>query len=144
MSPRHSVPSYPVYSPETSTRQPYKIRYDTEPDSKRYGLDVTEAGKRFYICDADGLITKVISNMFNFNSRTRGLLLLMISCENTLLQSRKNLKEMEDLFYDLSNFAAEENEWEGMGLKDVVEKVKPDILIGLSGVGGIFTGFSNT
>ena len=49
---------------------------------------------------------------------------------------------MEDLFYDLSNFAAEENEWEGMGLKDVVEKVKPDILIGLSGVGGIFTGFS--
>ena len=61
----------------------------------------------------------------------------------TLLQSRKNLKEMEDLFYDLSNFAAEENEWEGMGLKDVVEKVKPDILIGLSGVGGIFTGFSH-
>ena len=47
---------------------------------------------------------------------------------------------MEDLFYDLSNFAAEENEWEGMGLKEVVEKVKPDILIGLSGQGGIFTG----
>ena len=56
------------------------------------------------------------------------------------LQSRKNLLEMEDLFYDLSNFAAEENEWEGMGLRDVVEKVKPDILIGLSGQGGIFTG----
>lgn len=79
--------------------------------TRRYGLDVKEAGKRFYICDADGLITK----------------------------SRKNLKEMEDLFYDLSNFAAEENEWEGMGLKEVVEKVKPDILIGLSGQGGIFT-----
>ena len=60
----------------------------------------------------------------------------------TFLQSRKNLKEMEDLFYDLSNFAAEENEWEGLGLKDVVEKVKPDILIGLSGQGGIFTGFT--
>ena len=44
------------------TRQLYKIRYiDTKPESKRYGLDVTEAGKRFYICDADGLITKVIS-----------------------------------------------------------------------------------
>ena len=50
---------------------------------------------------------------------------------------------MEDLFYDLSNFAAEENDWEGMGLKDVVEKVKPDILIGLSGVGGIFTGLND-
>ena len=69
--------------------------------------------------------------------------MVLISYENSLLQSRKNLKEMEDLFYDLSNFAAEENEWEGMGLKDVVEKVKPDILIGLSGVGGIFTGFSH-
>ena len=34
-------------------------RYDTDPDSKRYGLDVKEAGQRFYICDADGLITKV-------------------------------------------------------------------------------------
>ncbi len=45
---------------------------------------------------------------------------------------------MEELFYDLSTFAAEENDWEGMALKDVVENVKPDILIGLSGVGGIF------
>jgi malate dehydrogenase (decarboxylating) len=47
---------------------------------------------------------------------------------------------MEELFYDLSNFAAEENDWEGMALKEVVENVKPDILIGLSGCGGIFTG----
>ena len=82
---------------------------------RRHGLTKEEANKRFYIIDQDGLITK----------------------------GRKNLAEMEDLFYDLSNFAAEENEWEGMGLKDVVEKVKPDILIGLSGVGGIFTGFSH-
>ena len=44
-----------------SPRSPLLFLYDTEPDSKRYGLDVTEAGKRFYICDADGLITKVIS-----------------------------------------------------------------------------------
>ncbi len=32
--------------------------------TKRYGLDKTEAGKRFYIVDADGLITKVRSTFF--------------------------------------------------------------------------------
>lgn len=47
---------------------------------------------------------------------------------------------MEELFYDLSSFAAEETDKEGAGLLDVINLVKPNILIGLSGVGGIFTG----
>jgi len=47
---------------------------------------------------------------------------------------------MEELFYDLSSFAAEETEMEGMGLLDVVRTIKPNILIGLSAVGGIFNG----
>ena len=79
----------------------------------RYGLDKREAGNRFYIVDADGLITK----------------------------DRKNLLELEELFYDLTTFAAEETDMEGQSLLEVVKKVKPNILIGLSGVGGIFTGW---
>ena len=54
-----SLPSF-LYSLFLRNADPSTItRYDTDPDSKRYGLDVKEAGKRFYICDADGLITKV-------------------------------------------------------------------------------------
>ena len=60
------VPGFPLllpsflYSLFLRNADPSTItRYDTDPDSKRYGLDVKEAGKRFYICDADGLITKV-------------------------------------------------------------------------------------
>ena len=47
---------------------------------------------------------------------------------------------MEETFFDLSYFAAEETEAEGKGLLDVVKMVKPTILIGLSAQGGIFTG----
>ena len=50
---------FPRSSPFCSTTTIMTTRYDTDPDSKRYGLDVKEAGQRFYICDADGLITKV-------------------------------------------------------------------------------------
>ena len=81
--------------------------------NSRYGLDKQAAGNLIYIVDANGLITK----------------------------NRKNLAEMEELFYDLSSFAAEETEMEGKSLLEVVKHVKPNILIGLSGVGGIFTGW---
>ena len=43
---------------------------------------------------------------------------------------RSNLVEMEELFMDLSNFAASDTSMEGMNLLDTVRKVKPSILIG--------------
>merc|ERR1719233_221465 len=69
------------------------------------------AVNRFFIVDKDGLISK----------------------------SRHNLTEMEDEFYDLSSFAVEDTSMEGMSLLDTVKKVKPNILIGLSACGGLFT-----
>merc|ERR1719320_20889 len=78
---------------------------------RRYGLSKEEASKRFFIVDKDGLISK----------------------------SRPNLAEMEDEFYDLSSFAVEDHSMEGMSLLDTVNKVKPNILIGLSACGGLFT-----
>ena len=44
--------------------------------------------------------------------------------------SRSNLAEMEDEFYDLSSFAVEDTSMEGMSLLDTVKSVKPNILIG--------------
>ncbi|XP_023348002.1 NAD-dependent malic enzyme 59 kDa isoform, mitochondrial isoform X2 [Eurytemora carolleeae] len=79
--------------------------------TKSYGLSKTEAGNRFWIIDDKGLISK----------------------------SRSNLAEMEDLFYDLSSFAVDDPALEGMGLVDTIKLVKPNILIGLSGCGGLFT-----
>ncbi len=78
---------------------------------RRYGLSRSAAGELVYICDERGLITK----------------------------ARPDLEEMERHFYDLSSFAAHETEMEGAGLLDVVRRVRPTALIGLSGVGGIFT-----
>jgi len=79
--------------------------------TKRYGLNKEEAGKRFHIIDEKGLISK----------------------------HRPNLLEMEDLFYDLSSFAVDDASSEGLSLVETIKKVKPNILIGLSGVGGLFT-----
>ncbi|XP_040578538.1 uncharacterized protein [Lepeophtheirus salmonis] len=79
--------------------------------TKRYRLSNDEVGNRFFIVDQEGLITK----------------------------TRHNLREMEELFYDLSTFAANEIEMEGFGLLEVVKRVKPTVLIGLSACGGIFT-----
>jgi malate dehydrogenase (decarboxylating) len=79
--------------------------------TKRYGLSSKEAGDRFFIIDERGLISK----------------------------SRPNLLEMEDLFHDLSSFAVDDGSMEGMSLVDTIKAVKPNILIGLSGVGGLFT-----
>jgi len=79
--------------------------------TRRYGLSKEEAGNKFWIIDEKGLISK----------------------------SRSNLAEMEDLFYDLTSFAVDEAEMEGMSLVDTIKNVKPNILIGLSGVGGLFT-----
>jgi len=79
--------------------------------TKRYGLTNEEAGRRFFLLDDKGLITK----------------------------ARSNLKEMEDLFYDLSSFAEDDVSMEGMNLIDTIKHVKPNILIGLSGCGGLFT-----
>ena len=77
---------------------------------RRHGLTKEEANKRFYIIDQDGLITK----------------------------GRKNLAEMEDLFYDLSSFAVDDKSLEGLSLIDTIKMVKPNLLIGLSAVGGLF------
>jgi len=77
---------------------------------RRHGLTKEEANKRFYIIDQDGLITK----------------------------GRKNLAEMEDLFYDLSSFAVDDPSLEGLSLIDTINMVKPNVLIGLSAVGGLF------
>jgi len=77
----------------------------------RNGFSKDEASKKFYIVDEKGLISK----------------------------ARSNLVEMEELFMDLSNFAASDTSMEGMNLVDTVRKVKPSILIGLSGCGGLFT-----
>jgi len=75
------------------------------------GLSEEEACDKFYIVDDKGLVTK----------------------------ARKNLKELEETFYNLSKVASTEVEMEGMGLLDVVKTVKPTIMIGLSGCGGVFT-----
>ena len=105
-----------------------------------------EAGKKFFILDERGLITK----------------------------ARSNLMELEENFYDLSTFAEDDTSMEGklktiiaiwrlknwflhepkvnviiilftgMGLLDVVNAVKPNILIGLSTCGGLFSGKSYT
>lgn len=37
---------------------------------------------------------------------------------------------MEEQFYDLSSFAVDDPEMEGMSLIDTIRKVKPNILIG--------------
>jgi len=78
---------------------------------KRYGLSKQEASSRFYIVDKDGLISK----------------------------NRSNLSAMEEEFYDLSSFAVDDADMEGLSLLDTVRKVKPNILIGLSACGGLFT-----
>merc|ERR1712018_732846 len=46
--------------------------------------------------------------------------------------------EMEDLFYDLSSFAVDDTSLEGLSLIDTIKMVKPNVLIGLSAVGGLF------
>lgn len=78
--------------------------------NRRHGLSKEEASKRFYIVDHNGLISK----------------------------SRSNLAEMEEQFYDLSSFAVDDPDMEGMSLIDTIKKVKPNILIGLSACGGLF------
>lgn len=79
--------------------------------TRRYGLSDDEAGAKFFILDENGLITK----------------------------ARKNLLELEENFYSLTTFAEDDTTMEGMPLLEVVKKVKPSVLIGLSGCGGIFT-----
>merc|ERR1719341_268505 len=49
-----------------------------------------------------------------------------------------NLAELEDLFYDLSSFAVDDASLEGLSLIDTINRVKPNVLIGLSAVGGLF------
>ena len=46
---------------------------------------------------------------------------------------------MEEEFYDLSSFAVAEADMEGLSLLDTVRTVKPNILIGLSACGGLFS-----
>jgi len=79
--------------------------------NKRYGLSEEEASSRFFIVDKDGLISK----------------------------HRSNLAEMEEDFYDLSSFAVADADMEGLSLLDTIKKVKPNILIGLSACGGLFS-----
>ena len=43
---------------------------------------------------------------------------------------RSNLSAMEEEFYDLSSFAVNDADMEGLSLLETVRKVKPNILIG--------------
>ena len=43
---------------------------------------------------------------------------------------RSNLSAMEEEFYDLSSFAVNDADMEGLSLLETVKKVKPNILIG--------------
>eukprot|EP00092_Neocalanus_flemingeri_P004184 GFUD01004499.1.p1 GENE.GFUD01004499.1~~GFUD01004499.1.p1 ORF type:complete len:635 (-),score=141.95 GFUD01004499.1:214-2118(-) len=76
----------------------------------RMGLTMEEAAERFYILDKDGLISK----------------------------DRSNLSELDRIFYKLKDYARKETDMEGLQVLEVVKRVKPGILIGLTGVGGIF------
>jgi malic enzyme len=76
----------------------------------RCGLTKEEASKIFYICDNIGLLTEKRKSMSGY---------VMLPNQETYLRS--------------------EIEMEGMSILDTVKTVKPSILIGLSGVGGIFT-----
>ena len=78
---------------------------------KRHGLALQTANTKFFIVDQDGLITK----------------------------SRHNLEEMEEQFFDLSSFAAGDSAMEGISLLETVRRVKPNILIYLSPLEGLFT-----
>ena len=62
---------------------------------RRHGLTKEKANKRFYIIDQDRLITK----------------------------GRKNLAEMEDLFYDLPSFAVDDTSLQGACFPIVDEHV---------------------
>ena len=46
---------------------------------------------------------------------------------------------MEEEFYDLSSFAVADPDMEGLSLLETVRRVKPNILIGLSACGGLFS-----
>ena len=63
-----------------------------ETSNFRYGSDSVEAGKKFFILDERGLITK----------------------------ARSNLLELEENFYDLSTFAEDDTSMEGK--RNVIEK----------------------
>jgi len=75
------------------------------------GLSKEEASERFYIMDHEGLITN----------------------------NRKNLTEIDQYFYNLKDFARKETKLEGVSLLELVKAVKPTILIGLTGKGGVFS-----
>jgi len=54
-------------------------------------------------------------------------------------KARSNLSELEKLFPDLSTLAKDDLSLEGLSLLETIKTVKPTILIGLSGVGGLFS-----
>jgi len=74
------------------------------------GPTAEEAENLFHIVDDRGLVTK----------------------------ARTNLAEMDKIIPDISSVASRDIHMEGTGLADVVKSVKPTILIGLSGCGGLF------
>ncbi|KRX09742.1 hypothetical protein PPERSA_02614 [Pseudocohnilembus persalinus] len=73
----------------------------------------TQVAKNFWIHDKNGLIT----------------------------HARTNFDELQDSFTDLQDFAksGSETRLEGESLVDTIKRVQPDVLIGLSGVGGVFS-----
>jgi len=75
------------------------------------GLSPQEAADLFHVVDDRGLITK----------------------------ARNNLADMEKTMPDISSLASRDIEMEGMGLLDLVKTVKPTVMIGLSGCGGLFS-----
>ncbi|KAL5058472.1 hypothetical protein RYX36_030076 [Vicia faba] len=77
--------------------------------SKMSGCSETEAKSQFFLLDKDGLITTERSNI-----------------DPAAVPFAKNPRDLEGLA-------------EGASIIDVVKKVKPHVLLGLSGVGGIFS-----
>ncbi|CAI8613092.1 unnamed protein product [Vicia faba] len=77
--------------------------------SKMSGCSETEAKSQFFLLDKDGLITTERSNI-----------------DPAAVPFAKNPRDLEGLA-------------EGASIVDVVKKVKPHVLLGLSGVGGIFS-----
>ncbi|KAL9655398.1 hypothetical protein ABK040_011239 [Willaertia magna] len=80
----------------------------------REGLTDEEARKQFYVVDKDGLMTK----------------------------KRLEDGDQQGIVFTTSQryYASVRNDLpEGLSLKETIQTVKPDILLGLSGVGGLFT-----
>ena len=96
--------------------------------NKRYGLSKEEASSRFFIVDKDGQNIVDVLKCFD-----------KVKFVGLISKHRPSLAKMEEEFYDLSSFAVDDAELEGKSLLETVKLVKPNIIIGLSACGGLFS-----